>query len=457
MRGSRREGVSEAPASSARHAAPPPPGREATLAAQAERIGLLETILELAPVGIGVLDWDGTSPLTNATMRRLLGYSAQEFAITPFSEYSHPEDNRENLRLFALLAAGDIERFAMEKRFFRKDGSVLWASLTVCSVRGDDGRPAYSIAMTQDISDRRALEHRLRAAEKHYRQLVERVPAVVFTAEAGATGRWYYVSPQIETLLGYTPDEWIADPHLWLDRVVEEDRSVALAADQRGSTSASSGPVWVSYRLRHRDGSVVWVRDIGVARPGRDGKVVLNGVLVDITQEKLLEEALAEQAIHDPLTGLVNRAHFRQRAERALTEAADGGPPVSMLFVDLDGFKAVNDTLGHGPGDEVLALAARRMGASVPDDCVLARLGGDEFAVLVTGASTELLADVAERVLTSLAEPVPVGGSSVVIGASIGGRVAKAGDTTDTLLHDADQAMYRAKSTGGGRFVLHGA
>lgn len=424
---------------------------------QAERIEQLETILELAPVGIGIVDLDGRAPLTNETLRRLLGYSAEEFARMPFSEFSHPVDNEENLRLFAQLTAGEIDRFAMEKRFFCKDGRLLWTYLTVSLVRDDNGEPAYAIGMTQDISDRRALEEQLRAAEKHYRLLVERVPAVVYTAEVGVAGPWHYVSPQIESLLGYSAQEWTSTPTLWFERIVEEDRVEALAAEERISLSSDGPVLGVTYRLRHRDGRIVWVHDAAVARPGRGGVSVLNGVLLDVTQEKLLEEALARQAIHDPLTGLVNRAHFRERVDRGLAASRERGTPLAMLFIDLDGFKTVNDTLGHGPGDNVLALVAGRLAEQTPDGCTLARLGGDEFALLVEGRWTEHLPELAERLLEALVEPVRVLDRAVRVGASIGGTVAGPADTTDTLLHHADQAMYRAKADGGHRFLLHGA
>ncbi|WP_024285156.1 sensor domain-containing diguanylate cyclase [Cellulomonas sp. KRMCY2] len=421
---------------------------------QAERLAQLEAIIELAPLGIGIVDLEGRTPLTNQTLRRLLGYTAEEFARMPFSEFSHPADNPENMRLFARLTAGEIERFGLEKRFVRKDGTHLWTYLTVSLVRDGSGRPEYAIGMTQDISDRKTLEEQLRAAEAHYRLLVERVPAVVYTAEVGAAGRWHYVSPQIEQLLGFTVEEWTAVEGLWFDRIVDEDRAEALAAEERIDPSENP-PHGVTYRLRHRDGHIVWVHDVAVARAGRGGGSVLNGVLLDVTYEKVLEEALAQQAILDPLTGLVNRAHFRERVDQALAASREDGSPVAMLFIDLDGFKTVNDTLGHGSGDDVLAIVAGRLASAAPDECMLARLGGDEFAMLVEGAWTGRLPELADRLLEALVEPVRVRDRAVRVGASIGGTLAGPADTTDTLLHNADQAMYRAKSAGGSRFLRH--
>lgn len=339
---------------------------------QAARISRLEQIIRLTPVGIGIVDLDGRAPLANDNLRELLGYTAEEFARMPFSEYSNPDDIAENLRLFALLTSGEIDRFVMEKGLLSKDRRLAWVALTVSLVRDDGDRPAYAIAMVRDISARKRLEEDLRDAEEHYRLLVQRVPAVVYTAEAGGEGRWLYVSPRIEQLLGFTPEEWTARPGLWLERMVESDRAAVLDGEDRIEVTASEPTLSTTYRLRHRDEQVVWVRDAAVARRGRAGAVVLNGVLVDVTQEKALEEALARQATHDPLTGLVNRGHLRERPDDALRGSRAGGPTVALLFIDLDGFKAVNDTLGHGVGGR----GARPGGKASARRCGPHELGG---------------------------------------------------------------------------------
>lgn len=424
---------------------------EALAYAQADHIEALRTIIELAPVGIGIVDMEGRTPLTNDALRLLLGYSEDEFAQLTFSDFSHADDNAENMRLFERMRRGELDRFAMEKRFFRKDGGVVRTSLTVSLIRGADGRPAYAIGMTQDITEQHRLEVERRAAEARLRLLVDRVPAVVYTTELGRPGRWHYVSPQIETLLGWTPQEWIARPELWWDAVVPQHRELVQVAEEELLRGTRDTPVSRSYRLIHRDGRVIWVRDDGLAAPGPDGQVLVHGVLVDITEQKVLEEALAEQAVHDALTGLWNRLYFRRSADAAL---ADRSVPVGLLFVDLDGFKEVNDTCGHRLGDVVLSTVAARLAGCVRDGEVLARLGGDEFALLLLDATEDRLRTVGERMLATLAEPIGTEGTLVRVGASIGAALAGPDDTTDTLLHQADQAMYRAKSAGGHRVEL---
>ena len=184
--------------------------------ALAARLARLETILELAPVGIGLVDFHGRTTMTNSALRRMLGYSVEEFATMPWSEFTHPDDIEPNAVLSRRLVAGEIDHFTMEKRFIRKGGGYLWVDLTVSLVRDAEGNPDYEIGMTLDITKRKGLEGDLRAAEERYRLLVERVPAVVYVMEASPEPKALYVSPQIERMLGFSPQDWMADPEMWM-------------------------------------------------------------------------------------------------------------------------------------------------------------------------------------------------------------------------------------------------
>ena len=431
--------------------------RPGTLSGAAARMQRLEAIFELAPIGIGIVDLAGHTIMTNDMLRHSLGYSAEEFATLPFSAFTHPEDTERNLELFAQMVAGAIDHFAMEKRFICKDGAILWANLTVSLAKDENGEPDYAIGMIQDITDRKRLEGDLRAAEQRYRLLVEEVPAVVYVAEPGPAGRWHYVSPQIQTMLGFTAHEWMADPGLWLRQLHPEDQEAALEEEQRikfagtGDTPSSS-----TYRLRHRNGATVWVRDDATVMWDRDGQATFNGVLVDVTREKQLEERLEHQAFHDPLTGLPNRELFHDRVAHALEKARRQSSEVAVLFIDLDDFKTVNDSFGHACGDEVIVAAARRLQTCVRIGDTAARLGGDEFALLVEDATAAQVTALADRVLEALSEtPVEFSSHTLTIGASVGVAVAGTTETTETLLRNADLAMYQAKLQGRGRHVRY--
>ncbi|WP_062202009.1 sensor domain-containing protein [Demequina salsinemoris] len=421
------------------------------------RLTQLEMILKLAPVGIGLVDEHGRTTMTNGVLHRMLGYTTEEFETLSWADYTHPDDIPINAEYSRRLAAGEIDRFEMEKRFRRKDGEWIWTALTVSLVRNADGSPAYEIGIATDITERKRLEHELRAAEERYRVLVERVPAVVYSAEPGESGRWLYVSPQIEAMLGFTAQEWMDDPTLWhrqvdpaaLDGVLEiEGRMVeeGPSTERRGAT----------YRMFRRDGSALWVRDDAIVTHNHAGELIMQGVLLDVTPEKSLEARLGHEAHHDSLTGLPNRGLFRKRVDEALAKSVDGDRGPVVLFVDLDNFKNVNDTFGHASGDEVIVAAARRIKACTREDDVAARLGGDEFALVLGEASAAEAATLADRILGSLnGRPIPFTGGTVIVGASVGIAVAETGDTAETLLRNADLAMYQAKARGRGRHATY--
>ena len=184
----------------------------------------------------------------------------------------------------------------------------------------------------------------------------------------------------------------------------------------------------------------------------------VRGVVVtsrDVTDRKLLAEQLTRLAFHDPLTGLPNRALYMDRLAHALKRTLRTGEPVAVLFLDLDGFKRVNDSLGHDAGDELLKIAAERVRSSIRPSDTVARLGGDEFTVVLDGADAAAAANVAGRLVARLAEPVPLGERAVAIGTSIGVAIKQSSlDQPDDLLRQADAAMYQAKQAGKGRYVV---
>ena len=314
------------------------------------------------------------------------------------------------------------------------------------------------------IQRERQLSDELTVAEAQYRSVVERVPGVVYVAEPGQHGRWHFVSAKIEELLGYTAEEWSADPTLWISRMHPADRDRMIVAEitdqERGESMARS-----EYRLLAKDGRVVWVIDdeATISRDADGRATMVQGILVDISDRKGLEDQLRHQALHDPLTGLPNRVLFVDRLSHALVRRTSGEDHgVAVLFVDLDDFKVINDTLGHAAGDELLRLVADRLLHVLRPEDTACRMGGDEFAFLVEGAQRLHADGLATRILDALAEPFEIGGHraslTASIGVSIGSGTAQLGstpaETADELLRDADTAMYAAKSLGKGRIQV---
>jgi diguanylate cyclase (GGDEF)-like protein/PAS domain S-box-containing protein len=310
-----------------------------------------------------------------------------------------------------------------------------------------------SIVLERELAVEQAA---LDAAERHeierrYRTLVEQLPLVIYVDALDSNSSNIFTSRQIEGLLGYTVDEWKDDGELFVKLLHPEDRERVLAAHER--THATYEPLSIEYRLIARDGAIVFVRDEGVVVFDDQGApLFLQGYLLDITHERAAEEQLRRQALYDPLTGLANRAYFNDRLERAVGARKSPGERTALLFLDLNGFKSINDRFGHHVGDTVLRALAERMHGIVRAGDTAARLGGDEFAVIlerVTEAAD--VSAIAQRLYNVLAAPLELEDRRLVVEASIG--IALGEDPLE-LLKQADAAMYRAKASPGVDFAF---
>lgn len=320
----------------------------------------------------------------------------------------------------------------------------------------DDLRLLVKVAEGTGIALGRArLYAEARSSEARYRALIEQIPAVTYVEVVADGGpNLPYVSPQVATILGYAPDAYAAAYADWSDFVHPDDRATTVAADAHAE--ATGEPFRAEYRHRTHDGRWVWVHEEAVQLPGEAGAPqVWQGVMFDVTARKTLEERLAHEATHDPLTGLPNRALFTDRLAHAVAWAGRRGSSLAVLFIDLDDFKVVNDTLGHDAGDRLLvAVAGRIRGCLRPID-IAARLGGDEFAVLLEGAAAEEAGAVAARIAARVAAPLPLAGREMAVAASVGVALSREGqERPEELLRQADAAMYAAKRAGKGCHVV---
>jgi diguanylate cyclase (GGDEF)-like protein/PAS domain S-box-containing protein len=287
-------------------------------------------------------------------------------------------------------------------------------------------------------------------AEEHFRALLETAPdAMVIVDEAG---RIVLVNSQTERLFGYPREQLIGER---VELLVPE-RSAYAHPGHRAKFAEDPHPRPMGSGLdlyaRRKDGSEFPV-EISLSPLRTSDGTLVSSAIRDVTERKLAADALAHQARHDPLTGLPNRTLFLDRLEHGLARSRRSGTKLAVLFLDLDDFKIINDTLGHDAGDLLLvALTPRLLAALRPGDTV-ARFGGDEFVVLCDDLDSEADAvQIAERVAEACRRPITVGSHEHMVTVSVGVVIAQAGDgTPNALLRDADAAMYRAKARGTGR------
>ena len=283
-------------------------------------------------------------------------------------------------------------------------------------------------------------------SEERFRSLVQNASDIALLCDRDA--RIKYVSPSVKRVLGYEPDEIIGRER-WMF-IHPDDQDLAVAAWEAGITSTDPGAP-IEYRAKHADGSWRWVEVIlgNLLEEAAVEGVVLN--IRDITERKTAEEAMLHQAFHDALTGLPNRALFLDRLGQALARRGRHGALTAVLFLDLDRFKWINDSLGHAAGDQLLVQVAARLTAATRSGDSVARFGGDEFVVLCEELEGEWEARaIAERLDAALSEHFCVEGRDMTVTASIGivTTASASGATADSLLRDADAAMYRAKERG---------
>jgi diguanylate cyclase (GGDEF)-like protein/PAS domain S-box-containing protein len=287
-------------------------------------------------------------------------------------------------------------------------------------------------------------EHAARQNEARFRSLVQHSSDVIIVTRADGTVR--FVSPSATRVFGYDPAEMVR--HTIAELLHPDDRERAATFFRSAAQSPGvTGPV--EWRFRQPDGS--WLNaEILATNLLHDASV--KGVVLntrDVSERRRLEEQLTHQAFHDPLTGLANRALFRDRVSHALALAQRRGSLVTVLFLDLDDFKTVNDSLGHAEGDRLLIAAAERFLACARSADTVARLGGDEFAILIEGADGK--DGLPDRLGAAMSHPFTLSGNQVRVTVSIGVASASADDSADDLLRNADMAMYAAKRHGKGR------
>ena len=292
----------------------------------------------------------------------------------------------------------------------------------------------------------------LATSEARFRSLVQNSSDVILIADTDTTIR--YASPAAHQVLGIAVRQLVGGK--LIDLVHPDDRAAAQRFFLVLQESEGSTPGVQDWRLLRPDGSVLWMENTGtnlLAEPTVAGIVVNTR---DISERRTLQSRLTHQAFHDELTHLANRALFLNRVAHAVARAPRGRHPAAVLFLDLDDFKKVNDSLGHSVGDELLVAAASRLATCVRPGDTIARLGGDEFAVLLE--DVDAMADVVvvvERISEAIGAPFHVSGRDVFVGVSIGIASVALADTPDDVLRNADLAMYFAKGRRKGRYAIY--
>jgi diguanylate cyclase (GGDEF)-like protein/PAS domain S-box-containing protein len=401
---------------------------------------------------VTIVDTEGVLLYASPSVDRLMGYQPDEWVGKSILSLVHPDDlDRATQSVRAVGVQPGVHDPAV-LRLRHADGSWRYLETTANNLLHvpSVGGIVYN---ARDITERWDAEQALRRSEERFRSLVQHASDLITVVDADTTVT--YQSPSVHRVLGHRAEDLVGTK---LAALVHPDDLAKIIAMLSDVMSKSGSVVLGEARVRHADGS--W-RHIEFSSTDQCGNPAIRGVVLntrDVTERKLLEEQLRHQALHDPLTQLANRTRFTDRLEHALLRASRTGHKVAVLFMDLDNFKSVNDSLGHSAGDRLLTQVAERVQSCLRPTDTIARLGGDEFAILLEDVIDEQDATVVTgRIFEVLQSRFELEGKELLVRASVGIAVSDAGAhevKAEALLRDADVAMYVAKSRGKGRFEL---
>jgi diguanylate cyclase (GGDEF)-like protein/PAS domain S-box-containing protein len=427
----------------------------------------LRAILDNSVVGIALARTDGSYLEVNESFTRMFGYSREEMGDLSNISLNQPDDIASSRQHLEAMVAGKSGFRTIDQRFVRKDGHAFWISISTAPIYGEHGEIESVICITQDINERKLAEERLQ-------RILSELP--IATLVVDATRRITYRSAKFEMLFGYTPSD-VAALHDWLPLAfpdpayLEQARKTGyeIVATSR-QTGHASGPA--ELRVRCKDGSSktvefhyvdlmdqgIWMMNDVTEQNDMEAsmRAINDHLMARLGEISGLQEQLRKQAMHDSLTGLFNRRYLDEMLERELARSKREGLPLTVMMLDIDFFKKLNDTYGHQAGDEVLRRLADLLRQNSRAEDIPCRYGGEEFLlVLPNMGRVDALARAEQWRQEFEALRIVFGQMSMRSSISIGiATFPEHGETRTTLIEAADKALYVAKHNGRNRVEI---
>lgn len=454
------------------------------------------TVFERAGVGIALVAPDGGWLRVNDALCQIVGYSQDEFVKLTFQDITHPDDLDSDLYLLRQLIDDEIDRYQLEKRYITKSGNTIWIQLIVTKQMSPQGELEYFVSIIKDIQERKEAEASLTELRKDLENRVEtrtrdlrlanEMLSSFMAQQLQSEQELRKREAELQMVLQNANDAYVCIDHNGVirDWNQQAEQTFGWSSQEAIGRRLDEMIIPVTMREAHRAGlrhylatgelnvlnrrmELTAVRRDGTPLPVEvrvsplsiDGKTIFSAFLHDITERKQVEAIREHEATHDPLTGLLNRRGMFDLLSQAIARVKRTRASLALLFIDLDGFKQINDTHGHEAGDAVLREVAARLQASIRQTDTAARLGGDEFTVILENIKHGIpdANMLAQKILETLQHPIQLDSVTATISASIGISMHHPDDerSADQLVNAADSAMYTAKHAGKNQVCVH--
>ena len=429
--------------------------RKTSRRALANSEGRFRAMSDACPLGIFVSDIEGRCIYTNLAYQKIAGLSFEQTLGTNWITAIHPED-RQNVFTRWCGAVRTLAPFQCEMRFLRDDDTVVWTRLNGAAMLAGDTSLGY-VQTIEDVTARVESERGLRAAEEALYDEKERAQVTLNSIgdavlSTDLDGNVIYLNPAAERMTGWKWSEALGQPLLTVFNIIDGGtRLQAASPAQHAIDEGKPVGLVADCVLIRRDGVECPIEDSTAPIHNRAGRVT--GAVIafhDVSASRSMTLKMSHQARHDPLTGLANRLLLADRLSQAIALAQRHCQQVAVLFLDLDDFKHINDSLGHAIGDQLLKSVAKRLIASVRASDAVFRLGGDEFVILLSEIEHQRdAAHIAEKLLAAFALPHTISGFQIHVTLSIGISIYPDDDINmESVIQDADTAMYHSKASG---------
>lgn len=392
---------------------------------------------------------------TNKCYQEMLGYSALELASRNLLDLTYPEDLSHQQLVIQQLCSGKTTEYNLQKRYIRKDGSVLWVDITCTALWKAGEDPTAHISVVQDINDKKLAEIALKESEQRWSFALDGTNQGVW--DLNVVSNQIFLSPRCKEMLGYSEEQISTNMSEWVKLIHPDDIPCLFSARMQ----ALDGEV-KSFENEHRkltsDGTWKWIHVKGmvVERDANNAPMRVIGTYTDISERKKIEADVLRLAHYDTITGLPNRTLFIDRLNQEVKKSKRSGKSFALLVLDLDRFKEVNDSYGHQKGDLLIKEIGTRLSSCVRESDTVSRLGGDEFTIILSEFNQVNDIDhLVLKILDSISASCLLDGDIIYVTASVG--IALFPDNTidsDELLKHADMAMYSAKNNGKNTFAF---